>query len=76
MEAPHRFDLVPTACVNKEVVTQHEIAKDNKSVNCAEIENINTNREHVTQHGLHINGCAKDWITSLSYKNFADLYIS
>jgi len=21
MEAPHRFDLVPTSCVNKEVVT-------------------------------------------------------
>jgi len=47
MEAPRRFDLVPTSCVNKEVVTQHEIAKDN-SVNCVEIVNISTNREHVT----------------------------
>ena len=30
MEAPHRFDLVPTSCVNKEVYFQQEIAKDNQ----------------------------------------------
>jgi len=38
MEAPHRFDLVPTSCVNKEVVTfNRRLQKIIKSFNHAEI---------------------------------------
>jgi len=49
MEAPHRFDLVPTSCAYKEVVTfNKKLQKVIKSVNYAEIVNISTKREHFT----------------------------
>jgi hypothetical protein len=45
MEAPNRFDLVPTSCVNKEVVTfNRKLQKIVKSFNCAEIVNMSTKR--------------------------------
>lgn len=49
METPHRFDLIPTSCVNKEVVTFNtKLQKIIKSVNYAEIVNISTKRDHFT----------------------------
>jgi len=49
MEDPHRFDLVPTSCVNKEVVTFNtKLQKIIRSLNYAEIVNISTKREHLT----------------------------
>jgi hypothetical protein len=50
MEAPHRFDLVPTSCVNKEVVTfNRRLQKIVKSFNHAEIVNMSTRRERFTR---------------------------
>jgi hypothetical protein len=66
MKASHRFDLVPTSCVNKEVVSfDRQLQKTIKSINHAEIVNMSTKREHFTRHGLHINGSGKNWITNL-----------
>jgi hypothetical protein len=65
MEAPHRFDLVLTKCLNKEVVTFNRRLQKIKCFNQAEIVNMSPKREHFTQHGLHMNGSGKDWITSL-----------
>jgi hypothetical protein len=43
MEAPHRFDIVPTSCVNKKVVTfNRNLQKIIKSFNHAEIVNVST----------------------------------
>ena len=49
MEAPHRFDLVPTSCVNKEVATfNRRMQKIIKSFIHAEILNMSPRREHFT----------------------------
>jgi hypothetical protein len=66
MEASHRFDLVPTSCVNKEVVSfNRKLQKTIISFNHAENVNMSTKRQHFTRHGLHMNGSRKDWIASL-----------
>jgi hypothetical protein len=66
MEAPHRFYLVPTSYVNKEVVTfNRKLQKITESFNHVETVNMSTKREHFTRHRLHTNGSGKDWITSL-----------
>jgi hypothetical protein len=66
MEAPHRFDLVPTSCVNKEVVTFNRILqKIVKSFNHPEIVNMSPRRLRFTRHVLHMNGSGKDCITGL-----------
>jgi hypothetical protein len=47
MVVPHRFDLVPTSCVNKEVVTfNRKLQKIMESFNCAENVNMTAKREH------------------------------
>jgi hypothetical protein len=49
MEASHRFDLVPTSCVNKEVVSfNRKLQKEMTSFNHAEIVNMSTKRKHFT----------------------------
>jgi hypothetical protein len=49
MEASHRFDLVRTSCVNKEVVSfNRQLQKTIKSFNHAEIVNMSTKTEHIS----------------------------
>jgi len=49
MEASHRFDLVQTSCVNKEVVSfNKKLQKEIKSFNHDEIVNMSAKREHFT----------------------------
>ena len=66
MKAPHRHNLIPTSCVNKEVANfNRKLQKITKKFDNAETVKMSTKRDHFTQHGLHMNGSGKDWITSL-----------
>ena len=64
MEAPHRFDLEESSCVNKEVkVFNRELNKIMKGYNHIKVIDMSTKRDHYTWHGLHINKTGKEWIT-------------
>jgi hypothetical protein len=77
MEALHRFDLIPSSCVNMEVVTfNRRLQKIVKSFNHAEIVNMSPRREHFKRHGLHMNGCGKDWITGLLATQIMQIFIT
>jgi hypothetical protein len=63
MNAPHRHDLSVSSCVNNEVkVFNRKLQKRMKPFNTVEIVDVDINREHFTQHGLHINTSGKEKI--------------
>ena len=64
MDAPHRFDLEKSSCVNKEVkVFTRELNKIMKGYNHIKVIDMSTKRHHYTQHGLHMNKTGKEWVT-------------
>jgi hypothetical protein len=63
MNAPHRYHLVTPSCVNSEVkVFNRKLLKRKKRFDHIEIIDVNLNREHFTQHGLHMNVAGKQLI--------------
>jgi hypothetical protein len=66
MDAPHRFDLRTSYCVNKEVNSFNR--KMNKILrpyyHTSQL-NLKMQREHFTKHGLHMNGSGTDRISGL-----------
>jgi hypothetical protein len=65
LEAPHRFDLATFSCVNKEVkLFNKRLQRSMMTFKHVKVLSMNTNREHHTKHGLHLNGLGKDWICS------------
>jgi lysophospholipase L1-like esterase len=69
MNAPHRFDLEETSCVNKEIkIFNRKLKQIMKRYNHTEVVDMNTNRDHYTRHGLHMNKTGKERIT----RNIAD----
>ena len=64
MDAPHRFDLEESSCVNKEVkVFNRKLNKVMKRYNHIKVIDTSAKRDHYTQHGLHMNKTGKEWIT-------------
>jgi hypothetical protein len=62
----HRFDLTTYSRVNKEVIAlNRKLKKIIKPYNHNSKLNLNVEREHFTQHGLHTNGSGKDRISGL-----------
>jgi len=61
MNAPHRHDLIPNSCVNKEVAKYNKlmrkVAKQNTNIQFLELD---LNRLHFTNHGMHMNSKGKD----------------
>ena len=64
--APTRFDLQPSSCVNKEVDSfNRKLQKSMKIYSHVQVCSMNTNQNHFTTHGLHINTLGKSWITNI-----------
>jgi lysophospholipase L1-like esterase len=64
INAPHRFDLEESSCVNKEVkVFNRKLNKIVKRYNHIKLIDMSDKRGHYTQHGLHMNKTGKEWIT-------------
>jgi hypothetical protein len=60
MNAPHRYDLLASSCVNKEVeVFNRKLEKIMKVCDNTKVIELNLNRDHLTQHGLHMNAARK-----------------
>jgi hypothetical protein len=63
--APHRFDLQATSCVNREVEKfNRKLRKQLSLYDHIQLCNIPKDREHYTQHGLHMNLKGKTFLTN------------
>ena len=61
MSAPQRYDLMPSFCVNSEVVRcNHLLRKRMKLYMNMKILDTDLNRGYFTKHGLHMNSSGKD----------------
>jgi hypothetical protein len=78
MSAPHRHDLMPSSCVNFEVVRFNRLLrKKMRPYKKVKILDTDLNRDCFTKHGLHMNSSGKeqltlklaDMIESLTVKN-------
>ena len=64
--APHRYDLLGSSCVNREIVVfNRELLKVVKSVGNVKIVQTNLNRDDFTRHGLHLNLSGKEKVAKL-----------
>jgi hypothetical protein len=61
INAPHRHDLIPNLCVNKEVAKYNRlmkiVAKQNPNIQFLDLD---LDRSHFTNHGMHMNSKGKD----------------
>ena len=65
MSAPPRYDLIPSFCVNDEVVRfNRQLKKRMKMFNNVQILETDLRREYFTKHGLHLKTSGKEQITS------------
>ena len=63
LEAPHRYDLHCTSCVNAEVkFYNRKLQSIMSTANHVKVLKASTERKHHTGHGLHLNNRGKDWI--------------
>jgi len=63
LNAPHRYDLETSSCVNNEVQAfNRKLFKTMKMFEHTKIIEVNLNREHFTRHGLHMNAAGKELI--------------
>ena len=78
MSAPHRHDLMPSSCVNSEVVRFNRLLRKRmKLYKKTKILDTDLNRDCFTKHGLHMNSSGKEQlilklasvIESLTVKN-------
>jgi hypothetical protein len=61
LNAPARFDLSASSCVNKEVIHfKRKMLKLIKPFDYAQMVNVNLQREQFTTHGMHISRQGKD----------------
>ncbi len=62
-EAPHRYDLHSTSCVNAEVnFYNRKLHSIMSTANHVKVLKATTERKHHTRHGLHLNNRGKHWI--------------
>ena len=63
MTAPPIFDLLPTSCVNNEVINfNRQLKKRIAPFNNVKVLEIDLEREYFTNHGLHLNSSGKEYI--------------
>ena len=75
MNAPHRYDLEESSCVNKEIkVFNRKAKKIMKRYNHTEVIDMSANRDHYTKHGLHMNKTQKDWLTMRTAETINKLF--
>jgi hypothetical protein len=75
MNAPHRFDLEESSCVNKEIETfNRKLKRIMKRYNHTEVVDMSINRDHCTQHGLHMNKSGKEWLARRTADAFNKLF--
>ena len=66
MDTPHKFDLKTSSCVNKEVnAFNKKLNKIIKPYDHTRNLNLKLERQHFTEHGLHMNGNGKKRIAEL-----------
>jgi hypothetical protein len=70
MSAPHRHDLDTASCINNEVkIFNRKLLKKLKIYDYACVVETNLDREHFTQHGLHMNRFGKKSISKIISEN-------
>jgi hypothetical protein len=63
MTAPPRYDLLPSSCINNEVIRfNRQLKKIMAPFNNVKILETNLKREYFTKHGLHLNSAGKECI--------------
>jgi hypothetical protein len=62
MTAPPRYDLLPSSCVNNEVISFNRQLKKNDNLQQCENNRSDLEKEHFTKHGLHLNSSGKECI--------------
>jgi len=75
MDAPHRFDMGASSCVNKEVNAFNRKKKKTTRpcYHTGQI-NLNIHRDNFTKHGMHMNGSSKDSISGLLTSRIMELF--
>ena len=76
LEAPLRYDLPLSSCVNNEVKLLNKRMRSLMApFNHVKVVSIPTGREHHTRHGLHLNKKGKHWVTENLVKEIRNLYL-
>jgi hypothetical protein len=61
LNVPHRYDLIESSCVNKEITRfNRKLAKSTKLYGYCTLVNVDLNKDLFTKHGLHLNGLGKE----------------
>ena len=64
MKLPHRHDLIPTSCVNSEVIKfDRLVEKKMKIYSNVKMLETDTDRKYFTKHGQHLNLSGKEQIS-------------
>ena len=75
INAPHRHDLIPESCVNKEVWNYNrlmrKVAKLNTNVQFLEVD---LDRSHFTRHGMHMDSKGKDILSQQLAKQIDQIF--
>jgi hypothetical protein len=75
MNAPHRFNLEESSCVNREVkLFNRKLTQIMKRYNHTEVIDMGSEREHYTKHGLHMNKKGKEYIARKTADNIKTLF--
>jgi hypothetical protein len=70
VNASLKYDVVTSSCVNSEVKAfNRKLCKRVKNFDHIEIIDLNLNREHFTQHVLHMNAAGKELIAKRIMNN-------
>jgi hypothetical protein len=65
LDIPHRYDLMGTSCVNREIQAfNRKLKKVTKPYKHVTILEVSRERETFTQHGLHLNKLGKRQLAS------------
>jgi lysophospholipase L1-like esterase len=63
---PHRHDLAKDSKTNLEIQAFNaKLSKITKSFRYATLVEMDFNRKHFTEHGLHLNNAGKEWLAKL-----------
>jgi hypothetical protein len=63
MAAPPKHDLLPSSCVNSEVLSYNKLRKRMKQCDNVKILETDLERKYFMKHGLHLNSSGKECIT-------------
>jgi predicted metallo-beta-lactamase superfamily hydrolase len=76
MGAPPRFDLPMTSCVNEEVkVVNTKLQKVAKMFKHGQVISLSEQRDHYTNHGLHMNATGKDWTANCLATKIKEIFV-